>query len=132
MKKIGGILFLALCGLLLGACTPPANTTVNSNANSNANTAKTTAAAPTVDALMALEKSANEAYTTANTKWFTDNLSSKFAMSMGGKVAGKDEVISGIGQTKCDVKNINVSDGALAKLNDDTYAVTYKLSGEGS
>jgi len=130
MKKIGGIIFLGLCASLLAGCgAPPAN---NGNANTNSNTSKPTAAAPTVDALMAMEKAANEAYTTANTKWFTDNLSSKFAASMGGKVAGKDQVISGIGQTKCDIKNLNLSDGALGKINDDTYVFTYKLSGDGS
>ena len=130
MKKIGGIIFLGLCASLLAGCgAPPAN---NGNANTNSNASKPTAAAPTVDALMAMEKAANEAYTTANTKWFTDNLSSKFAMSMGGKVSGKDQVISGIGQTKCDIKNLNLSDGALGKINDDTYVFTYKLSGDGS
>ncbi|HEY2846336.1 MAG TPA: nuclear transport factor 2 family protein [Pyrinomonadaceae bacterium] len=130
MKTIGGILFLSLCAALFIGCGAPAGNTGNSNANSNAS--KPTAAAPTVDSLMAMEKSANEAYTAANTKWFTDNLSSKFTMSMGGKVSGKDQVIAGIGQTKCDVKNLNVSDGALGKINDDTYVVTYKLTGDGS
>ena len=49
MKKIGGILFLALGASMLAGCgAPAANNGGNANTNSNANTSKPTAAAPTL------------------------------------------------------------------------------------
>ena len=125
--------FVAIATFLLAGCAPPANTNTaanTSNANSNANS--TTAAAPTVDYLMSVDKAAQEAYTKGDSKWFQDNLSSKFVMYERGQRIGKDGVVKMIGSNKCDVKSMNFTEPAMTKINDDTYVLTYKTSADGS
>ena len=60
MKKITLFILLTAASTFFAACGAPA---VNTGAgNANTNTTKPVAAAPTADALMALDKQANEAY----------------------------------------------------------------------
>ena len=60
MKKTLRFILLAAASTFFAACgAPAANTGAN---NANTNTTKPVAAAPTADALMALDKQANEAY----------------------------------------------------------------------
>jgi ABC-type glycerol-3-phosphate transport system substrate-binding protein len=64
MKKTLRFILLAAASTLVAACGGPAADTGANNANTNANTntGKPVAAPPTADALMALDKQANEAY----------------------------------------------------------------------
>ena len=131
MKKYA-ISLTAFAAFLIAGCAPPANTNTaanTANANSNANKS---AAAPTVDFLMSMDKAANEAFAKSDTKWFQDNLSSKFVMYPMGQRMGKDAVIRMIGSNKCDVKSMNFTEPALTKVNDDTYVLTYKGTFDGS
>lgn len=135
MKKTGLFLLAVMCAWSLSGCT--ANTTPGANANanatnSNANAAKPVAAVPTSEALMAMDKSANEAWAKSDTKWFQDNLSSKFVMYMGGQRMDKDASIKMIGSSKCDVKSMNFTEPAMAKISDDVYVLTYKGTFDGS
>jgi len=133
MSKFLKVAITALVALSMWACVDnsnsnkPANTNVNSNANVTA--AK---AAPVLDNLMAQEKAANEAYTKGDGQFFQNMLSDKFMMNNMGKTAGKADVAKMISEVKCDVKSINVDEGKLAKIDEDTYAVVYKTSGEGT
>ena len=68
MKKIGYFVLMAVVSVVLAACGTPAT----NNANTNANTTKPTAAAPTADALLALDKQANEAYIKGDGKFFEE------------------------------------------------------------
>ena len=131
--KTFAISLTAIAAFLIAGCAPPANTNTASNtANSNANANKAASAAPTVDSLMAMDKAANEAWAKSDTKWFQDNLSSKFVMYERGERMGKDAVIKMIGSAKCDVKSMNFAEPALTKINEDAYVLTYKASFDGS
>ena len=72
MDKITLLILLAAASTLVAACGAPAvNTGANTaNTNANTNTTKPVAAAPTADALMALDKQANEAYVKGDSKFF--------------------------------------------------------------
>src|ERR1700682_4468636 len=82
MKKTLRFILLAAASMFFAACgAPAANTGAN---NANTNTTKPVPAAPTTDALMALDKQANEAYVKGNSKFFEGMLSDKFVILGGG------------------------------------------------
>ena len=71
MRRLGYIVLFALAAISFAACGAPATNApanANANSNSNANAAKPVAAAPTADALFALDKQANEAYANQRVK----------------------------------------------------------------
>ncbi len=81
MKKFPLIVFAAIAAAFLIACgPPPAN-----NTPTNTNTAKPTAAAPTADALLALDKGAYDAYLKGDAKYFETFLSDKAGGDHNGK-----------------------------------------------
>ncbi|MBV9215481.1 MAG: nuclear transport factor 2 family protein [Acidobacteria bacterium] len=130
MKKVIAIMALTVAALWMSGCgAPPAN---NGNGNTNTNSnSKPTAAAPTADALLALEQQANDSYIKADTKWFQDNLSDKAVMKMGKDPMGKAAIIDMISKAKCDGASVKLSEGAVSKIDNDTYAFTYKIDGTG-
>ena len=68
MKKTLRFILLAAGSTFFAACgAPAANTGAN---NANIDTTKPVALAPTADALMALDKQANEAYVKRDSKFF--------------------------------------------------------------
>lgn len=135
MKRIFfGLALVSLSAFAASCGAPAANTTVtNVNANANSNMNKPAAAAPTTESMMAMEKAANEAWTKSDTKWFQDNVSAKFVMYMGdGTRMDKDAAIKMVGSSKCDVKTYDFTEPAMSKINDDTYAITYKATFDGT
>lgn len=136
MSKFLKLSVTAMAALSMWACVDnanmnkPANTNANA-ANSNAN-ATASKAAPTVDALMAQEKAANEAYTKGDGQFFQTFLSDKFMMSERGKTSNKADTVKAISGVKCDVKSINLSEGKLSKIDDDNYAFIYKNESDGT
>jgi ABC-type glycerol-3-phosphate transport system substrate-binding protein len=82
MKKFTLSVLLAAASTVFTACGAPTTNTGASNANTNAT--KPVAAAPTADALMALDKQANEAYVKGDSKFFEGMLSDKFVILTGG------------------------------------------------
>jgi hypothetical protein len=134
MSKFVKLSVTAMAALSMWACVDNANMNkpANSNAtNSNAN-ATASKAAPTVDALMAQEKAANEAYTKGDGQFFQTFLSDKFMTSNKGKSMTKADAVKGISEVKCDVKSINLSEGKLAKIDDDNYVFVYKNESDGT
>lgn len=130
MKKTLLIVTLIGASLWISACGGAANT--NSNANTNANAAKPTAAAPTADALLDMEKKAQEAYTKADGAYFEGMLSDKAVMTMGkGGPQGKAAIVEMIKGAKCEGTTVNLSEPQISKINDDTYAFTYKNASTG-
>src|SRR5258708_2521389 len=107
MKKLVQIVLFAVAAISFAACGGAANNAPagNSNANSNANTSKPAAAAPTADALFALDKQANDAYLKGDGKFFDGLLSDKFVMNMNGQRLSKAEVVKNIATVKCDAKD---------------------------
>lgn len=132
MRRLISVTLLAAASLWISACGGPAANNAPAN-NSNANTAKPTAAAPTVDALLAMEKAANEAFIKGDTKHFETMLDDKFVSYEGGQRMTKADMLKMIGGNKCEVKEgWTLTEPQMAKINDDTYAMSYKTTMDGT
>jgi len=82
---------------------------------------------------MAMEKAANEAWIKGDTKHFEGMLDEKFVSFEGGQRMTKAEMIKMLGSFKCDVKDgWKLEEPQMAKINDDTYAMTYKTTMDGT
>jgi ketosteroid isomerase-like protein len=130
MKNLVYLALIAIAAISFTGCGPaPAN---NSNTgNTNTNTAST--AAPTAEALLELDKKANEAYFKADAKFFETFLSDKFVGFWGGKRSGKAEALTDIAAVKCDVKrDWALTEPQMAKIDNDTYALSYKGTFDGT
>ncbi|MEO8042968.1 MAG: nuclear transport factor 2 family protein [Acidobacteriota bacterium] len=119
----------------LSACGAPAsNSPANAanTSNSNVNAAKAVAAAPTKDALMALEKSAYEAWKTKDAKFWDPFLSAKF---VGYGSTGKLDRAAAIKEysgADCDIKSYTHSDEQMTPLGTDAALLTYKVAVDGT
>jgi hypothetical protein len=119
----------------LSACAAPASNspvTTGNTSNSNVNAAKPIAAAPTKDALMALEKSAYEAWKTKDAKFWDPFLTANFVgFGSGGKLdkAAAIKVYSG---ADCDIKSVTLSDDQMTLLGNDAAVLTHKVSTDGT
>jgi len=133
MKTIVKIILLGTTSILFASCGAPAGNAPANNAN--ANTAKPTAAAaaPTADALLALDKQANEAFFKGDSKFFEGVLSDKMVMINGGQRMGKADVVKMVGGMKCDIKDgWKLEDPQMAKIDADTYVLSYKGTFDGT
>jgi hypothetical protein len=135
VKKTLQFILLAAASTFFAACgAPAANTGANTaNTNANTNTGKPVAAAPTVDALMALDKQANEAYVKGNSKFFEGMLSDKFVtLTGGGQRMDKAATVRMIASVKCDIKSMDLTEPAMSMIDADTYALSYKATWDGT
>ena len=128
MRKTGLLIIAAIVAFMM-ACGGMAE---NKPANAPATTATKTAAAPTVEALFDMEKKANEAWVKGDKAYFEGMLSDKFVSVEQGQRMSKSDVTGMIGSFKCDVKSWNLEDPKMSKINDDTYAMSYKGTFDGS
>src|SRR3989442_4542370 len=108
MKKSTLFTLLAAASTFFAACgAPAANTGAN---NANTNTTKPVAAAPTVDALMVLDRQANEAYVKGNSKFFEGMLSDKFViLTNDGQRMAKTATVKMIASVKSDIKSMDLT-----------------------
>src|SRR6266403_3972525 len=128
MKTTLRFILLAAAATFFAACGAPANNTGANNANTNA----TKPVAPTVAALMALEKQANEAYVKGNSKFFEGMLSDKFViLTGGGQRMDKAATVKMIAGVKCDIKSMDLTEPAMSMIDADTYALSYKATWDG-
>jgi ketosteroid isomerase-like protein len=135
MKRIGLLTLTFIAAAFFAACGGAAeNNPAASNAKpANANAAaKLVAAAPTADALMALDKQANEAYLKGDSKFFEGFLSDKFVMREGGQRMDKAAVVKMIAGVKCDAKTWNLDEQQMAKIDADTYVLSYRGTWDGT
>ena len=130
MKNFAPVILLAAASICFAACGPPAINTGGNNANTS--TTKPVAAAPTVDALMALDRQANEAYAKGDAKFFEEMLSDKFVMLGGGQWMDKVTTVGMIAGVKCDIKSMDLTEPAMSMIDADTYALTYKANWDGT
>ena len=131
MKKIIPFILLAAASTLLAACAGPAANTGAINANTN--TTKAVAAAPTTDALMTLDRQANEAYVKGNSKFFEEKLSDKFViLTNDGQRMDKAATVKMIAGVKCDIKSMDLIEPAMSMIDADTYALSYKATWDGT
>jgi hypothetical protein len=135
MKRITLFMMAAFCASVLTGCTPPAANTANTTntantANTNANTATT--AAPTKEALLEMDKKANEAWIKGDTAFFEGFLSDKFVMHEAGQQMSKADLIKMIGEVKCDVKSWSLDDAQMSMIDADTAVIVYKGTFDGT
>jgi ketosteroid isomerase-like protein len=104
---------------------------VSRDAQHEANASKP-ASPPSIDALLALDKQANEAYIKGDSKFFESLLSEKFVMRKGGQRMDKAAVIKMIAGDKCDVRTWNLDEPWLAKIDTDTYVLSYRGTWDGT
>ncbi|HYJ86626.1 MAG TPA: nuclear transport factor 2 family protein [Pyrinomonadaceae bacterium] len=131
MKKTLRLILLVAASTFVAACGAPA---VNTGANdANTSTTKPVAVAPGVDALMALEKQANEAYLNGDSKFFEGMLSDKFViLTGGGQRMDKATTVKMIAGVKCDIKSMDLTEPAMSRIDADTYALSYKATWDGT
>src|SRR5438045_3950758 len=137
MKRSLQLIILAASALWLAACgSPAANNQPANNANAsnaNANTSKPAPAPPaTKEALLEMDKKANEAYLKGDSKFFEGFLSDKFVMTEGGKRLDKTTVVKMIGETKCDVKTWSLDEPSMQNIDADTAVIVYKGTFDGT
>ena len=131
MKKMTLLILLAAASTFFASCGAPAPNTGANNANTN--TTKPVAAAPTADALMALDKQANEAYVKGNSKFFEGMLSDKFVILTGdGQRMDKAATVKMIASVKCDIKSMDLTEPAISMIDRDSYALSYKATWDGT
>ena len=131
MKRTLQFILLAAAATFFAACGAPADNTGANNANTN--TTKPIAAAPTSDALMALEKQANEAYVKGDSKFFEGMLSEKLViLGGGGQRMDKAATVKMIAGVKCDIKSMDLTEPAMSMIDADTYALSYKATWDGT
>ena len=131
MKKTLRLILLAASSTFFAACGGPVANTGTSNANTN--TTKPVAAAPTVDALMALDKQANEAYSKGDSTFFEERLSDKFViLTNDGQRMDKATTVKMIAGVKCDIKSMDLTEPAMSMIDADTYALSYKATWDGT
>jgi hypothetical protein len=131
MKKTLRFILLAAASTFFAACGAPA---ANTGANkANTNTTKPVAAAPTADALMALDKQANEAYVKGDSKFFEGMLSDKFLiLTDDGRRMDKAATVKMISGVKCDIKSMDLTEPAMSMIDADTYGLSYKATWDGT
>jgi Domain of unknown function (DUF4440) len=121
--------FLGLAALMLAACGSPENST---GTNTSAGATKLAAAAPTPDALLALDKQAAAAYLMSDSKFFEGILNEKFVMREDGRQMDKGAVVKSIAGNKCNVKGWRLEDPQMARIDADTYVLSYRGTFDGS
>ena len=131
MKKFCTFLLMTAVAATFAACGGAAE---NKPANlANANTAKPAPAAPTTDALLDMEKKAQEAYAKGDSAYFEGMLSDKMTMSMGKDRMNKAGVVEFIKKNgKCELTDgVKLSDPQMSKIDNDTYAFSYRNDSAG-
>jgi hypothetical protein len=135
MKKVTLFFFSMVVALAFAACgsetTKPTTNTANA-ANAVNAAAKPAAAAPTKDALMALEKSAYEAWKTKDAKFWDPFLTENF---VGFGATGRMDRAAAIKEysgTDCDVKSYALSDDQMTTVGSDVAYITHKATYEGT
>lgn len=130
MKKVCIFLLMAAVAVSFAACGGAAENKPANTANANKPAAP---AAPTADALLALEKQAYEAYIKGDSKFFEGFMSDKFAMiDMKGKRYDKASSVKEISGVKCDIKTWDLAESQMSKIDNDTYAFSYKVTWDGN
>jgi hypothetical protein len=121
--------FLGLAALVLAGCGTPEKPT---NTNTSAGVIKAATAAPSPDALLALDKQATTAYLMSDSKFFEGMLNNNFGMREGGRQMDKAAVVKLIAGNKCDVKDWKLEDPLMARIDADTYLLSYRGTLDGS
>lgn len=137
MKRLSLFIALAAAAVWLAACGAPAgngtnHAAPNANSNSNTNAAKPTAAAPSKETLMTLEKAGWEAWKNRDSKWTEENYSDKgFGFGKEGRL-DRAGMVKAMAAAKCDIKSYSLSDDNLRMLGPDVAVLTFKGTQDGT
>lgn len=118
------LLVLVMAGLCT-ACSEPAGNAPVADTNANA-------AAPTAEALLALDEQAAEAYAKGDGRFFEGFLSDNVVIQAAGARVSKADIVNRISGIKCTVKDgWAFTQPQLLKIDDDTYVLSYVSNIEG-
>ena len=132
MKTILAVSLFAVGVFSFAGCAPPATNTSNVNTNSNTNAAPK-AAAPTADALLAMDNKAFEAWKNKDAKFFEGFLADNFVgFGDDGKRQNRAEAIKMITEHKCDIKSFSLTEPHVTPVGADAAVLTYKATSEGT
>lgn len=130
MKNFSLYCLLLIASLFAAACETSTNT--NTVTNTNTGNAAPAAAAPTKEDLMTLDRKAAEAFFKNDIAHFEGMLSNNYVSYMDGRRSGRTEELSMVRTVKCDMKSWNLEDPQMIKVDNDTYAVSYKGTYDGT
>src|SRR6476620_2214069 len=137
MIRLKPFVMAAALAFSLTACQQPStNVAVNTaptanTTNANANAAKPAAAAPTKDALMAIEKQGWEAWKNRTPEAFENILSAKY-VGFGAKGRmDKAAAVKSFADAKCDIKSYSFSDDEMDMVGSDVAVLTFKAAQDG-
>ena len=135
MNRMKLFVLAAVTAFAVTGCQPGSNTTVNNatvmnnNANSNANAnAAGSAAAPTKEAMMALERSAYDAWKNKDAKFWDPFLTANFVGFGNGVKLDKAAAIKQYSGPECDVKSVTLSDDQMTPMGPNAVLMTYKTT----
>ena len=132
MTKSQPFAYVAAAALVFSAGIVPAGNAAANGANAANTTAKPATAALTKEALIALEKSANEAWKNKDAKFWNTFLSDKF---VGYGSFGKLDKTSATKEytgADCDIKSYALSGEQMTPLGNDAALLTYKSTVDGT
>ena len=82
--------------------------------------------APKIDALMGLERTAIEAWNKGDSNFFKGMLSEKFVSREAERRLDKAAIVKMIADAKCDIKTWTLDEPWMAKIDADTYVLSYR------
>lgn len=132
MKRITIFILTAAAAAMLSACEAPAGNSANASANAANTATKPAAAPPTTEALLALDRGANEAFLKGDGKHFEDLLSDKYVSYDRGQSMSKADIVKMINETKCELKSWSLDDAYMTPVDADTAVLTYKGTWDGT
>ncbi|HYO45470.1 MAG TPA: nuclear transport factor 2 family protein [Gemmatimonadota bacterium] len=132
MKRIQLLPWTAIAAVFLAGCEAPADNPPARSADSDA--AEPIADAPTADALLALDRQANEAFFRGDAAFFEGLLSDQFVMlGPGGARMDKAATTGMVAGVACDVKDgWTLDEPRLSTIDADTYVLTYRGTFDGT
>jgi len=119
---------LGLAALVLAPCGTPEN---SKEMNTGAGASKPAAAAPTADALLALDQQVSRAYLTGDSKLFEGMLNDKFVMRDRGRQIDTTAAVDLIASNECNVKDWKIEDPLMARIDADTYVLSDRATFDG-
>ncbi|MGA8278336.1 MAG: nuclear transport factor 2 family protein [Rhodanobacteraceae bacterium] len=129
MTKVKHSVLTATAALVFAACVGNASAT---DANAAETAAKMTPAAPAKDALVALEKSAYEAWKSRDTRFWDTFLSDKFVGYGSSGKLDKASATKEYAGADCEIKSYALSDEQVRPLGNDAALLTHKTTVDGT
>jgi len=136
MNRLLTISLLTIAGTMMTACggaadnKPVANANANAANTANSNTA-TTSAAPSTDALVALENKAFDAWKNKDGKFFDGFLAANFVgFDDHGKHVARADVSKMITEDKCEVKSFSLTDPHVTPVGANAAVLTAKATSD--